>query len=81
MANNFQPDHAALRAVLRSPGVMAELRRRGDAIAARGGPDIGVEEWVGRNRDRVHVYTATPRAMVREARDHTLLAALDAGRG
>jgi hypothetical protein len=80
MPNNFRPDHAQLRALLRSPEVMAELKRRGDAIAAAAGPGHSVEEWVGVNRDRVTVATATPRAMAREARDHTLLAALDAGR-
>ena len=79
--DKLELNHSAIREFLRSPEVMAELRRRGDRVAARAGAGHAVEEGVGKNRDRVHVYTATPAAMEAEARDHTSLAALDAGRG
>ena len=79
-ADKTELNHAALREFLRSPTVMAELKRRGDAVAKAAGDGHSVEEYVGKNRDRVTVATETPAAMVAEARDHTLLAALDAGR-
>lgn len=65
----------------KSPSVMAELERRGRAIAARAGEGFESESaYEGRHRGRVQVYTATPEAMVAEATEHRLLRALDAGR-
>lgn len=77
-------DSGPLRDLLRSAGVKAELKRVGDAVAvaaagiAGGDPDrvYEVAEWLEENRARVSVITATPEAMVMEARDHALLYAL-----
>ena len=80
MVDKVQLNSSAVRALLRSPEVMAELHRRGDKIAAKAGPEHAVEEWVGKSRARVHVYTVTPHAMAHEAKYHSLLSALDAGR-
>lgn len=81
MADSVKLNHQELRKLLQSPAVMAELKRRGDKIAAAAGPGFEVEEYVGRQRARVTVRTATWRARGREARDHILIRALDAGRG
>lgn len=77
-------NHAEVARLLRSPEVLGELQRRGNAIAAAaGGPGEGfvAEGHVGRNRARVTVRTATTRARVLEAQHRTLTKALDAGRG
>lgn len=76
-------DHneAAYEALLKSPGVQADLRRRGARIAARAGSGMEVESSVGANRARVSVRTATPAARRAEAEDRALTRAIDAGRG
>ena len=81
MADRVKLNSQGVRDVLRSPAVMAELRRRGNKIAAAAGSGFEVEQYVGRNRARVTVRTATWPARGREARDHILIRALNAGRG
>lgn len=83
MANQIILNHQALENILKSPEVMAACREVADRIvAAHPHPeDIEVEEYVGRNRDRVSVKTANPRAHVREARDHNLVRALGSVQG
>jgi hypothetical protein len=69
-----------VRDILRSPGVLADLRRRAERIAAAAGPGHEVDSEVGRNRARESVRTDTIDAMVNEATSRTLSRALDAGR-
>lgn len=71
---------AGSRAVLRSPEVLAELRRRAEMIAAAAGPGHEVDGQIGRGRARASVRTATFQAMEAQATDRTLTRALDAGR-
>jgi hypothetical protein len=71
---------AGVKALLKSPGIQADLRRRGNAIASAAGPGHRVDSEVGRNRARVEVVTETFEAMQREARDRNLTRAVDAGR-
>lgn len=68
------------RALLRSPEVQRDLKRRADAIARQAGPGHEVDLEVGRNRTRAEVRTATPAARRAEATSRNLSRALDAGR-
>lgn len=66
------------------PGVMAELNKQAEAIAERAGEGFEAtpaEATGGRVRGRAAVITATPRAMVVEARDHVLESLMGGGQG
>jgi hypothetical protein len=68
--------HKGAKDLLRSPEVMAALRKEAEAIKARAGDGHEIDEYVGKNRARVTVKTATVQAHIREARDHNLIQAL-----
>lgn len=70
----------AVGRLLKSDAVLSDLTARGARIAAAAGDGHEVEPFVGATRARVTVRTATPAAMVAEARDRALTRALDAGR-
>lgn len=72
---------AAIRELLKDDGVVGDLEARGDRIAAAAGRGFETQTWIGKNRARVTVRTGTKKAAAREAQDHVLLRALDAGRG
>jgi hypothetical protein len=72
---------AGFAALLRSQAVVADLARRGEAIAAAAGPGVGARASVGSNRARVVVMTETDEAKQAEAADKTLTSAIGAGRG
>ena len=79
MANNrVRINHARAREILQADEVMAALRTEAEKITARTGKPSSykIEEFVGRNRARVSIWTVTDGARVREATDHTLLRAL-----
>lgn len=61
-------------------GVMSDLLKRGEAIAASAGAGVEAEPFTGKNRGRVSVFTATDEATRKNAEQNTLLRALDAGR-
>lgn len=69
------------RSILRSQAVVADLARRGAAIAAAAGEGVGTSTSVGANRARVVVATETREAAKAEAVDKTLTRAIGAGRG
>lgn len=76
--------HGAFRDLRTLPSAMSELAQRGEQIARAAGDGYeasGAKVSGGRGRGRVTVKTATTSARRREARDHTLLKALNAGRG
>lgn len=70
----------AVRDLLRSDAVRADLERRARAIAAAAGPGFEADSDVGPNRARVSVRTATTEAMQAEASGRALTRAIDAGR-
>ena len=72
-------NRAGMRQLLRSPEVLADLQRRGEAIAAAAGPGHRVEAQVGPARARVAVITDTFDAVRNEATSRTLTAAIGAG--
>lgn len=65
-----------------SPAILADLTRRGKAIAAAAGgeQDFAVISQNTKSRARVVVITATIAAMRAEAIERSLTTALDAGR-
>ena len=69
------------RDILRSQAVVADLARRGRAIADAAGEGVGVHTSVGANRARVTVATETRDAAAAEATDKKLTRAIGAGRG
>lgn len=74
-------NHAGFAALLKSAEVQADINRRAQAIAASAGSDYeALPAEAGRTRARALV-TTKPSGIRREARDHKLLGALDAGRG
>lgn len=73
-------NHEGVRALLHSPSVLADLKRRADAIAAKAGPGMVVTTHVGPNRVRANVITATMPARIAEAKHRALTAAIDAAR-
>lgn len=82
MAQNvkIQLNRAAVRALLRSAEVQADLRRRAERIAAAAGPGHEVVSYVGKNRARETVHTTTPEAAIAEQVHKNLTNAIKAGR-
>ena len=66
--------------MLKDPAVAADLRRRGERIAAAAGAGHEVESHTGKTRVRVTVKTVTRDARKREAEGRNLSSSLDAGR-
>jgi hypothetical protein len=80
MALRIELNRAGVRDILRSPGVLADLERRAQAVAAAAGPGHTVDTGVGPNRARAAVYTDTFEAMWEEARNRNLSRAFGAAR-
>lgn len=84
MASNvrIKRNDDGFRAILNSPEVVAELRRRAEAIAAAAGDgmEVLIAEGSG-DRPVAFVRAETFGAMRAEATDRALTRALDAGRG
>lgn len=68
-------------AIRRLPGVEAELDRRAEAIAEAAGDGYEWSGSDGKSRSRAGVYPTTFKAIRDNAKNNTLLKALDAGRG
>lgn len=62
-------------------GVREVLEASGQRMSTAAGEGVEAETFIGRHRMRVTVSTRTVDAIIREAHDHTLTSALDAGRG
>lgn len=71
----------AIREVLKSSPVNAELDRRARRIAAAAGAGYEAVDSTGKNRERSAVIASSYKARVDNARNNTLLRALGAGRG
>ena len=83
---------AGARAVLTSPGVLADVGKRGEAVAAaacamasspdgHGRPPFESDAANGANRARAVVATATKHGMYATAKHDALIKALSAGMG
>lgn len=73
-------NHRAVRELLRSEAVRADLARRAQAIAAAAGPGNEAHSKIGPNRARAEVVTKTFAARYQEATQRTLTRAIEAGR-
>ena len=80
MAVRVVLNRKAVRDLLRSAEVKADLERRARSIAAAAGPGNEMESETGSNRARAAVVTETAEAMHAEATNRSLTRALDAGR-
>lgn len=72
-------NHAAAEEILKSEAVIEEMLDLAEQIVEKTGKpfdDYEIEDWVGINRARVSIFTATQQARVNEATEHTLLQAL-----
>lgn len=74
-------NHGAVRQLLTGGDIETIMIGLGRKIAAAAGEGVEVSSWVGRNRVRVTVRTATPEAMLDEAKNRTLTRAVGSGRG
>lgn len=70
----------AVRDLLRSSEVVADLRARAGRIADAAGEGMEARTQLSKTRARAAVFTATPQARAAEAKNRTLTRALDAGR-
>jgi phosphosulfolactate synthase (CoM biosynthesis protein A) len=73
-------DRKAMRDLLRSPELLADVEERARRIAQTAGDGHGVRSEVGRNRVRAAVVTESFEAARAEARSRNLTRAIDAGR-
>lgn len=74
-------NRAGIVELLKDPGVQADLRRRGERVAAAAGPGHRVESAVGKKRARSAVIIDDWRAARNEAKNRTLTTAFGAARG
>lgn len=81
MAVRVKHNSPGVRDLLRSPGVMADLRKRAERIKAVAGPGHEIQTRQGRNRARATVRTTTTEAAINEQAHKTLSRAIGAGRG
>jgi hypothetical protein len=83
-ANRVKMNHTEARRVLRGEGayagVLDDLEDRANRVAEAAGPGFEADVYVGPERARGGVITATVDAQIEEARNHTLLRAIDAAR-
>lgn len=77
----FDMNERAIGELLRSPAVLADLRRRAERVAARAGPGHEVDAGIGSTRARVTVRTVSTAAKRAEAADRNLTRSIDAARG
>ncbi len=77
----LEMNSAGFQAILKSPGVVADIEKRTNAIAAAAGPGMEPSVRVGVTRVRGSVITADYDAMKAEATNKALTSAIDAGRG
>ena len=73
---------AGIRALLKSPGVQADIEARTNAVAAAAGApeDFKPSVYIGKTRVRGSVITASRAGQEAEATDLVLTRAIDAGR-
>lgn len=69
-----------VRALLRSPDLVADLRRRADRVARAAGPGHVAEVDIEGTRVSAVVIAATVEANLREQRERNLTRAIDAAR-
>jgi hypothetical protein len=69
-----------VKALLRSPEMLADLEARARRIAAVAGPGFESDGQIGPSRARAAVWTDTFEAMHAEATTRALTRAIDAGR-
>lgn len=72
---------AAFSELRTSPGVTADIRKRGERIATACGDGYVSETQVHSSRARAGIYTWSAEAMRDNAKHNTLLRSLDAARG
>lgn len=73
-------DSKAIEAILSSPEMARELKRRGEAVARAAGPGMRSNVVQTGDRKRVNVWTGTAAAKKAEAVNRALTRALDAAR-
>ena len=81
--NRIKFKRGALKKIRTSPEAMAAVQKRARKIADACGPGFGVtavEITKGRGRARIAVMPVTPNARKKNARDHTIMRNLSAGR-
>jgi hypothetical protein len=78
----FKIDTAGVGALLQSDFVAADIAKRAHAIASACGDGWKVSNQLSTKGDRVAsiVYALTPKAIAENAKNHTLMRAMDAGR-
>lgn len=76
----FKLNRKGVRQILRSPQVEADLKRRAENVAQQAGEGFEVDTFVGKNRARADVFTATHAARKAEAEERALTRAIDAAR-
>lgn len=74
-------NYDAVADLLSEPKLVDDLRRRAERIATAAGPGHEIREDPTPTRTGVDVFTATPEAAARQARNGSLTRAIDAGRG
>jgi hypothetical protein len=73
-------NRSAVRDLLRSQAIQADIGARARRIAAAAGDGFEVDEGVGRNRARASVRTVSHEGRYAEATQRALTRAIDAGR-
>lgn len=77
----WQLNKKGVAALLRSQGVVDDLRDRGNRIATAAGSGHRAVVYQGHDRARGRVMTTTAKADERQAKTRSLSRAIDAGRG
>ena len=72
-------NRAGVAALLKSPGIAADVRARANRIAAAAGPGIEARSGIGRTRARASVVTVTYEGMLAELQNRRLSSAIGAG--